>query len=403
MELDLKGPIRRRFDSPGAGLLPVPEPSTPGRRRAGVMPAGAGSRRRRSRQALRHLVLDQDLFRDALDRERRRADRFEQPFLLALLHAPGDSAIEPAWPVIADAVAAAAGDLAILGWFRQQKVLGLIVPEIGDDSRGVVRHIEDSIERQLARRLDAAGHDRLRIRLHVHTPPDAVTLAAPLPEAPDPCAAPQPIRQPDALKRAVDIAGSLALLMLFSPLFLLIALLVKLTSPGPVIFRQTRIGQGARPFTMFKFRTMQAGADVSVHYAFVTRLIAGEAPSSGANKGLFKLVDDPRVTAVGRILRRTSLDELPQFWNVLKGDMSLVGPRPPLSYEVARYRPWHWRRVLDAKPGITGLWQVTGRSRTTFDEMVRLDLRYVRSWSFWTDVKILLATPRAVFLGKGAC
>ncbi len=109
------------------------------------------------------------------------------------------------------------------------------------------------------------------------------------------------------------------------------------------------------------------------------------------------------MTPIGQFLRKTSLDELPQFWNVLRGDMSLVGPRPPLAYEVQQYKPWHYRRVLEAKPGITGLWQVTGRSRTTFDDMVRLDLRYARTWSVWTDVKILLATPRAVISGKGAC
>ena len=114
-------------------------------------------------------------------------------------------------------------------------------------------------------------------------------------------------------------------------------------------------------------------------------------------------VNDPRVTPIGSFLRKTSLDELPQLWNVLCGEMSLVGPRPPLSYEVQQYKPWHYRRVIEAKPGITGLWQVTGRSRTTFDDMVRLDLRYARTHSVWTDVKILLATPRAVFSGKGAC
>jgi lipopolysaccharide/colanic/teichoic acid biosynthesis glycosyltransferase len=117
---------------------------------------------------------------------------------------------------------------------------------------------------------------------------------------------------------------------------------------------------------------------------------------------VFKIVDDPRVTPVGHFLRKSSLDEFPQFWNVLKGDMSLVGPRPPLAYEVAQYKRWHRRRVLDAKPGITGLWQVTGRSRTTFDEMVRLDLRYAKNWSVWMDLKILLATPRAVMSGRGA-
>ena len=129
---------------------------------------------------------------------------------------------------------------------------------------------------------------------------------------------------------------------------------------------------------------------------------SGQSQESPANT-TFKLAHDPRITPIGHLLRKTSLDELPQFWNVLSGDMSLVGPRPPLAYEVEQYKPWHCRRVLEAKPGITGLWQVTGRSRTTFDEMVRLDLRYAKSYSLWTDIKILLATPRAVISGKGAC
>jgi lipopolysaccharide/colanic/teichoic acid biosynthesis glycosyltransferase len=188
-----------------------------------------------------------------------------------------------------------------------------------------------------------------------------------------------------------------------SPLYLLIAVLVKLRSRGPVFFRQTRIGQGAKPFTMFKFRTMHVDADRTLHHEFVTRFIKSSGQQElGANE-LFKITNDPRVTPIGRILRRTSLDELPQFWNVLRGDMSLVGPRPPLAYELEQYRSWHWRRVLEAKPGITGLWQVVGRSRTSFDDMVRLDLRYVRTCSLSTDIKILLATPRAVVSGKGAC
>jgi lipopolysaccharide/colanic/teichoic acid biosynthesis glycosyltransferase len=155
---------------------------------------------------------------------------------------------------------------------------------------------------------------------------------------------------------------------------------------------------------MFKFRTMHVDADRGLHHEFVTNFIKGgcQPPEPGENQ-VFKITNDPRVTPIGRILRRTSLDELPQFWNVLRGDMSLVGPRPPLAYELEQYRSWHWRRVLEAKPGITGLWQVMGRSRTTFDDMVRLDLRYVRTCSPWTDVKILLATPKAVFSGKGAC
>jgi len=159
-----------------------------------------------------------------------------------------------------------------------------------------------------------------------------------------------------------------------------------------------------KPFTMFKFRTMYLNVDHKLHHKFVSSFIkaSGQVNEPGKN-GFFKLTNDPRVTPVGRILRKTSLDELPQLWNVLRGDMSLVGPRPPLQYELEQYRPWHRRRVLEAKPGITGLWQVAGRSRTTFDEMVRLDLRYARTRSLWTDIKILLATPAAVISAKGAC
>jgi lipopolysaccharide/colanic/teichoic acid biosynthesis glycosyltransferase len=206
----------------------------------------------------------------------------------------------------------------------------------------------------------------------------------------------------DAMKRMFDIVGGAALLLVLAPVFLVIAAFVKLTSRGPILFRQVRVGEKATSFTMLKFRTMRGDADHGLHEAFVTRLIKGPVDLAD-NNGLFKIANDPRVTAVGGVLRRTSLDELPQLWNVLWGDMSLVGPRPPLHYEVQQYQTWHRRRFLEAKPGLTGLWQVKGRSRTTFDEMVRLDLQYARKRSLWADIKILLATPAAVISGKGAC
>jgi lipopolysaccharide/colanic/teichoic acid biosynthesis glycosyltransferase len=142
--------------------------------------------------------------------------------------------------------------------------------------------------------------------------------------------------------------------------------------------------------------------DPRIHQEYVTRLIAGSR-DAGQGSATYKLKNDPRVTPLGRFLRKSSLDELPQFFNVLRNDMSLVGPRPPLPYEYERYQVWHRRRVLEMKPGITGLWQVEGRSRTTFEEMVRIDLRYAGSRSFWMDLKILLQTPAAVFSGRGAC
>jgi len=213
------------------------------------------------------------------------------------------------------------------------------------------------------------------------------------------------------MKRMMDVVGSALALIAFSPFFLAIALAIRLTSKGPILFRQQRVGQHGTPFVFLKFRSMYVNNDASVHKEYVQKLIAGQAerkPSNGNGsgngngKGVFKLTNDSRITKVGSFLRQTSLDELPQFWNVLRGEMSLVGPRPAIAYEVEAYDIWHRRRVLEAKPGITGLWQVDGRSRVGFDDMVRLDLRYAKTWSPWLDLKILMRTPRVVVLGEGA-
>jgi lipopolysaccharide/colanic/teichoic acid biosynthesis glycosyltransferase len=207
------------------------------------------------------------------------------------------------------------------------------------------------------------------------------------------------------VKRVFDIAGSTTMLILLAPVFFVIALAVKLTSRGPVFYRQQRVGRYGQTFTFLKFRSMYANNDTSVHKEFVTRLIAsnpGQTTQTESGDGVYKLTNDKRITSVGGILRRTSLDELPQFLNVLKGEMSLVGPRPPIPYELAAYQTWHRQRLLAVKPGITGLWQVMGRSSIRFDEMVRLDLRYASTWTPWLDLKILLRTPGAVIKGTGA-
>jgi lipopolysaccharide/colanic/teichoic acid biosynthesis glycosyltransferase len=161
------------------------------------------------------------------------------------------------------------------------------------------------------------------------------------------------------------------------------------------------VGQYGHRFEFLKFRSMHVGNNNAIHKEFVKNLITGAAESAAQNK-VYKLTNDPRITPIGHFLRRSSLDELPQFFNVLTGQMSLVGPRPPIPYEVEVYEMWHRRRLLAVKPGITGLWQVQGRSRTTFDEMVRLDLQYARTWSVWMDLRILLQTPRAMVSGDGA-
>jgi lipopolysaccharide/colanic/teichoic acid biosynthesis glycosyltransferase len=206
------------------------------------------------------------------------------------------------------------------------------------------------------------------------------------------------------LKRWLDILGALIGLVFFSPLMLITAAAIKLTSPGPVIFRQTRLGRRGNHFNFLKFRSMKSGNDDRVHREYVLKLIAGQHAQINQGKGdkpLYKLKDDSRVTPVGRIIRKLSIDELPQFFNVLKGEMSLVGPRPPIPYEVEKYKSWHLRRILEVKPGITGLWQVKGRSRTSFDDMVRLDIRYVQNCSLWLDLKILARTVLEVVFPKG--
>lgn len=207
------------------------------------------------------------------------------------------------------------------------------------------------------------------------------------------------------LKRVMDIVGSLVGIVLFLPLMLFTAVAIKVTSPGPFIFKQVRLGMKGVRFLFFKFRSMYWNVDDKIHHEYVTDLIKGnlEKINQGdAEEPLYKMKSDSRVTPIGKIIRKISIDELPQFFNVLKGEMSLVGPRPPIPYEVEKYEPWHLRRILEVKPGITGLWQVDGRSTTSFDDMVRMDLRYVQNWSLWLDLKILLKTVRAVIRPKGA-
>ena len=215
-----------------------------------------------------------------------------------------------------------------------------------------------------------------------------------------------------ACKRCTDVCLAGVMLLLLSPLFLLIAMLIKIDSRGPVFFTHERVGakrQGrdrksiwvVTTFGMHKFRSMYQNANPSVHEAYIREFVEGRARPSEGNDGKFKLTNDSRVTRIGRLLRRTSLDELPQLFNVLKGQMSLVGPRPVPLYEVACYRNGEHKR-LAALPGITGLWQVNGRCRVSFEEMIRMDVEYIRNASLWLDLRILLRTIPAVLGGKGA-
>jgi lipopolysaccharide/colanic/teichoic acid biosynthesis glycosyltransferase len=219
----------------------------------------------------------------------------------------------------------------------------------------------------------------------------------------------------DASCRALDVIGSLLLLMVLSPLLLVLAIVVRLDSPGPALFRQRRLGRDLEPFTVNKFRTMHHGAAHDHHREFVLGLIKGESPQVETSRpqvetsspqvetssSPYKMAADRRVTRAGRWLRRSSLDELPQLWNVLRGEMSLVGPRPPIPYEVEHY-PAHWFARFSVKPGVTGLWQVNGRSEVPLEEMVRLDVEYAQRRSLWLNLSLLARTVPAVLSGRGA-
>jgi lipopolysaccharide/colanic/teichoic acid biosynthesis glycosyltransferase len=346
-------------------------------------------------------MMSERLFQDVLLRERKRADRSH--LTLALLavtlddHKCHDRAM---WSAVIEAAGHATRETDVVGWLQTDRMLGIILTEISAGDAAICRELDGRIRRELERRSPSKEVDAVSLRLYVY--PDSTTdetegvwPVEPLLDGV--CARESQTKVYQRTKRGLDVLASAILLAVLSPLMLLIAGLIKLRSRGPALFKQVRVGQRAKPFHMLKFRTMHVNADDGIHQAFVTSLI-----NAKPTNGVFKIVNDPRVTGIGRLLRKTSLDELPQLWNVLRGEMSLVGPRPPLPYEVKQYKAWHRRRVLEAKPGITGLWQVTGRSRTTFDDMVRLDLRYARTRSLWTDVKILLATPAAVIAGKGA-
>ena len=355
-------------------------------------------------------VMNERVFKTVIHREHRRTDRADQSFIVALINADGDLATA-IWDDIIDGLASAKRDTDYLGWYRTNETLGLVLTDVNIPPQELALTVDARVQRALARRVRLDVFARLTISFHVH--PDS----APLTRDEAPAYAVSPLPAPTStptksavlyagIKRAIDIIGSASLLLMLTPFLLLVGALVKLMSPGPMFFRQVRVGQMKKPFTMFKFRSMHVNADTTVHQQFYGEFIKSSKSqklNGGDEATPFKIANDSRITPIGAILRKTSVDELPQLWNVLRGDMSLVGPRPPLPYELEQYERWHCRRVMDAKPGLTGLWQVAGRSRTSFDEMVRLDLRYAKTCSLATDLKILLATPGAVIAGKGAC
>jgi len=204
------------------------------------------------------------------------------------------------------------------------------------------------------------------------------------------------------IKRALDLILTSLILMAFSPLLLLIMLAIKIGSPGPVFYEQMRLGERGQPFRFYKFRSMYVNTDDAGHRSYVKKLITADNPYKVDEHGkpLFKIFDDGRVTRVGRLIRKYSVDEFPQLFNVLRGEISLVGPRPPLPHEYKDYSNWHKKR-LDGIPGITGLWQVSGKNRIPFEEMVKLDIHYLKDWSLWLDIKIILRTIPVMLKGEG--
>jgi lipopolysaccharide/colanic/teichoic acid biosynthesis glycosyltransferase len=394
------------------------------------------------RRCKAHGIHAPDVFQTIVDRERHRSDRNRHVFSVAIFetgHAPG---CEAAARDIAEVLGEVVRCTDEVGWIDEGGV-GVLLPET--QPRGAWRFAEKTVEAMQKRGLSASfeiyaypsatalrddSEDRRQLRMDaildagLEAAPARPRRAGPFPlfdrftpvrapreAGPDPDAAPDADgRTGEALftlplpcgKRIFDIAGAALGLLVLSPLLLCIAVLVRVQSRGPVFFVQDRIGRWGRPFRCYKFRTMRVDSDPGVHHRHVRRLMEEDVPLAKLDDG-----QDPRLIPLGRLLRRSALDELPQLWNVLKGDMSLIGPRPCIPYEYADLSRWQ-RRRSDAAPGLTGLWQVSGKNRTTFNEMMRLDIRYTRRRTLRLDAAILWRTLPAIiqqmrdgFVGQG--
>ncbi len=344
--------------------------------------------------------------------ERKRTERSHRRFVLMLLEACGllkAGEEQETFDKVVAALSHSTRETDIKGWYKDDSVIGVIFTEVGAaEGKSIANALLTKVTNALCTTLSIEQINEIKLSFHVFpehsngngsSGPTDSTLYPDLQQPSD------PKRAARVMKRSIDIAGSLFALVLASPFLIVIAAIIKLTSKGPVLFRQERVGQHGRKFMFLKFRSMYFANDHTIHQEYVKRLIAGTTEleqETGKKPEVYKLTNDPRITPFGRFLRKTSLDEVPQFLNVLSGSMSLVGPRPPVPYEFECYEMWHRQRLVAVKPGITGQWQVGGRSRTTFDEMVRMDLQYSSSWTVWGDIKILSQTPRAVLSGVGA-
>jgi lipopolysaccharide/colanic/teichoic acid biosynthesis glycosyltransferase len=343
-------------------------------------------------------------FNNLLVVERKRSERSRKPFLLMLIDiskvaANGQNSFIRK---LSNVLEISSRDIDIKGWYKNKKILGIIFTESQKGCWKILvtkikTNISDMLKPEIANAIEISWidfpqehdnqiHSEGKSDVDLYKSQDLETISN---------------KTGVFAKRSVDLIGSIFGILLFSPVFIIISVLIKLTSKGPVLFRQERAGKGGKTFSFLKFRSMYVNNDATIHKDFVTDFIKGNIKESAdGQKPVFKIKNDPRITPIGRFLRKTSLDEIPQFINVLMGHMSLVGPRPSIPYEVEQYDLWHRRRVLEVKPGITGLWQVEGRSSLTFDNMVRLDIQYIKKSSFFLDMKLLIKTP--FMLIKGA-
>jgi len=359
-------------------------------------------------------ICSASVFLKVLQIEQLRAERSGRRFVLMLIESEnllGSGASIETVEQVLYTLQSATRLTDVTGWYKDGATIGTIFTEIGAaDGKAITKALLTKVTSALAESLSIEQINQIHITFHVFPEDwegdenDGSWSSRPVFRTPSALNG-GPKKASRIVKRVMDVLGSFAALLLLSPVMIAIAIAIKLTSKGPVLFRQVRVGKHGRRFIFLKFRSMHCRNDASIHKAFVKQLITnknGATDDPSAPQRVFKIQNDPRVTPVGRFLRRTSLDELPQFINVLIGEMSLVGPRPPIPYEVKCYEMWHRRRLATVRPGITGLWQVSGRSRIGFDDMVRLDLRYARTWSLRLDIKILLQTPHAVVSGAGA-
>ncbi len=348
----------------------------------------------------------EEYFREMLVLERKRSERSKKPFLFVTIE------LDPEYKIHRDIqfsrkmqqfIKNVSREIDIKGWLEKHRTMGLIYNEYNPDfTETILAKIRSGIETGFGPNLSPGMSMSWSLFPEEAEKADSVSEDS----VADQRFYPSPSKRIDAnkfsltLKRCIDIAGSFVGIVFLSPVFVFTAIAVKLSSKGPVFFTQKRVGQGGRLFTFIKFRSMRVSQDCSAHKEFIKQFVQNSVKASTPDGApIYKMKNDPRITPIGKFLRKSSIDEIPQLFNVLAGDMSLVGPRPAIPYEVEEYDTWHRRRVLEVKPGITGFWQVKGRSFTSFEAMVRMDIQYITRWSLWWDLVIIFQTPFALFKG----